>query len=124
MLDIFDLRLNRSSDAYRRVTAAGFEPKEPIIEYRVDLSGAPIQILLQLKCICGREEELALLFDDQGEFREDLQYTKYLSENFYDWAQHIEDLGAISVEHLREDGYTEEEIKNIRRPYEGLSHAT
>lgn len=96
------LEVDKSTPAYRRVEMAGFKIFDRIIYdtfqdiFRVDWL-----------CFCGRQEGF------------DFGRREYPTEgNKIDVAKIIEDLGAISEDHLRKDGFTEEEIIHIRRAYD------
>lgn len=102
------LTLNRSSPAYKRMTKAGFTFKDPVAWQ--DKS----YLYCDFTCVCGKEEHITAtkVSEKAPNFKQ-----VYLKDNSWDVAQVIEDHGAISVEHLRGDGYTEAQIRKIRRPY-------
>ena len=90
--------VDRSSESYQRITAAGFTIED----------GLPIgeSIAYFFRCVCGKEE-MGIISKE---------------ENIpYDIAGAIERAGGVSETHLRKDGYSEEDIKRIRAPYKGLS---
>ncbi len=89
-------RIDRDSNAYHRVVAAGFSIGDA--EY---FDGHYIRI--PFTCVCGRTEQL--------------NYIGPHDPSAFDVAAIMEEAGALSVEHLRADGYSEIEIEKIRRPY-------
>lgn len=110
-----NLRTNRMSEAYKRVTSAGFTIDEP--EFR-DLNSIGANwsdrygqfFDCRFTCTCGTKEML------RYEFR-DAMHRGFLDGNLIDIAAMIERLGAVSRDHLRADGYTEEQIDKIRAAY-------
>lgn len=119
------MKVDRSSPAYKRITSAGFTIGEIRQITRTSSTGSvtisgtywlptwgedrPVQFACPFTCVCGNSEVLYFTLDPYEHFR--------ICTEKYDVAQKIEDLGGVSVEHLREDGYSEDEIKNIRRAY-------
>jgi len=112
-------RTNRESPAYDRITRAGFTIKEPVARpYQVmffeDSYG--VHLLTDFVCVCGTEEAVGQRFTAKAP--SELRYFRRNRGMIeVDIAQVIEDLDGVSVEHLRSDGYSEEEIKRIRAPY-------
>jgi len=100
------IKIERRSPAYYRMMQAGFK----IININlIKLSHNLYEPIIRIKCICGTVERLV----GPG-------YTCITREELpckWDIAQLVEDSGGVSVEHLQEDGYSEKEIKFIRRAY-------
>lgn len=95
--------VDEKSEAYKRVTAAGFTIDRLAVDYVPEKSAYLMSI--NFTCVCGTQEILVNYFED------------YIA-GVIDAAKMIEDADALSEDHLREDGYTEDEIKRIRAPYE------
>ena len=68
---------------------------------------AMMMLGIEFTCVCKRKEMLMTSMDGT-----------YYSGHKIDAARIIENSGALSVEHLREDGYSEEQISYIRRAYD------
>ena len=104
MIIPFSHTVNRTSNAYHRMTQAGF-----IIDEIMQIAGTR-RISCRFTCVCGRIEEVMVEAD--ATFMELYSYGDRV-----DIAQLLENCGAVSVEHLRQDGYTEDQIKEIRKSY-------
>lgn len=117
-----EVEFTKNTEAYRRLSAAGFTidyvsrckrihpdyPEEDFIwEYNVSFS-----------CICKMEEVLVVRMSDA---QRRIDHNPYFPElDLIDAAFAIEQAGAVAEEHLRQDGFTEDQILMIRRPYEGM----
>lgn len=105
--------INTHTDAYKRVTGAGFEILA--VGEAFDVCNARAIAFARVKCVCGRVETVCpgeISNSMSPEFKE-----KYMDNGAFDAALYIEDAGALSADHLRADGYTDEEIAVIRRHY-------
>ncbi len=99
---IMRIKVNRRSEAYRRVMSAGFR----IRNINLIRSGELYHPIIYFKCICGTWEAFV-----------NIRYDKQSIPKIMDVAAMIEKAGAISEDHLVNDGYTKEQIKIIRRAY-------
>ncbi len=97
-----NVRYNTTTPAYSRLKEAGFSVKDFDVFFNKQYDAFIHSVTFV--CVCGTVERLSWLND--------------AVEHNADVAQKIEAVGAVSEEHLREDGYTEEQIKEIRKPYE------
>ena len=96
---------DHSTPAYKRVCSGGFKINSALRMLRNDA-------LVDCVCVCGKQEILSISLVD---------IVRYLTSTVkVDVGQIIEDRGINSVEHLQGDGYTDEEIKNIRKAYNSL----
>ena len=118
-------QVNRHTEAYRRMVQAGFsfdeemktsDAEHPLFGVRENV----VYTLTPMKCVCGRMEYAHCTFPVD----EDLKNTPHVETHgrlhLVDIAAIAEQEGAVSVEHLRNDGYSEEEIKRIRVPYDAM----
>ncbi len=111
------VHLDTSSEAYGRLTRAGFT----IDEWSLHAWGfssfgfmpaaevfrwQEYQVTCNFTCVCGKRETIVCQIEG-AEVYEPI-----------DIAQKIEDFGGIDEEHLRSDGYSEEQIKHIRKEYD------
>lgn len=105
------LYLNTSSPAYQRMTAAGFT----FGGFVADESGCYVRVMCDFSCVCGRLERFQRMWSkwEMDQWREVI-----FPGGLVDIAAFLEEIGSVSVEHLREDGFSPEEIARIRRPYE------
>lgn len=101
----YEIAVDRNSPAYKRITGAGFYIKDIEVNYVPERY--MYLVCERFVCVCGKEEMFVDYMDEL-----ELQARKVK-----DVAQIIEDTGQISVEHLREDGYSEEQISEIRKAY-------
>lgn len=95
------------------MSAAGFKITKFEAWKCLHLSGRPIRLDIEMLCVCGRRGSLPVMFDTRSE----LEADKYYGVNGYNAAQMFEDIGEFSEDHLREDGYNEDQIRQIRKPY-------
>lgn len=109
------LRVNRTTPAYYRLRCAGFTVKDLILNDYQEANS--FMLTYQVKCICGTLEEFSAAYEAQY-FLEHMQRDKLFHHGMYDVAGHFEGFGATSVEHLRKDGFSEEDIKQIRYVYD------
>ena len=104
------LKINRYSEAYKRVSSAGFHiNRAEVIRNKWQKRSFLMRsysVFVYFTCVCGTEE---ILYISNYEF--------YGEKIPFDAADHIEKTGALDPEHLRQDGYTEEQIKQIRAVY-------
>lgn len=115
------LKTNRSTDAYRRMTCAGFTIGEPYLRHEPPYESSPATILLMhsdqvcvdFTCVCGRRETLMMLIDKAA-----LKHDPIYANGKWDAALSIERAGSVNVSHLRADGFSEEDIKRIRYVYD------
>lgn len=100
--------VDRHTEAYKRITSAGFTIGEFVGDGIFDC-------YVPFVCVCGKTEYLST----QGSHITKCKYwdTGYGYE-LIDVAAILESLGSVSEEHLREDGYSEDEIKRIRSAYQ------
>lgn len=103
------IKVDRRSDAYKRVIAAGFKIHNITLR-RVKNPHCQLFYYIPyiaFTCVCGSTERF-------------VGFTFYREQipNKIDVAAMMESVGALSVEHLKEDGYTDEEIKRIRKAYD------
>lgn len=111
--------INRSTPAYKRITIAGFNINKIDV---VDSYWGDSILRAMFTCVCGRVEYLQvnladLVPSDKWSWVGELP-VPWVVDKLVDVAAIIEHIGAISEGHLRADGFTEEEIKHIRRAYE------
>lgn len=109
------LTINTKSPAYRRARMAGFK----IFNLQVAEDPAfGIILRVNFQCVCGRPEAFQLTLGNI-----DRRNAEYFSEDYrfrdgWDVALELERLGSFSAEHLHNDGYSEEAIKEIRYIYD------
>lgn len=110
------LRVNRKSDAYRRAKMAGFKIKE----LEIVTGSFGFAITVPFECVCGRSEtfyrEIGLTSDIDIEHY--MRGMPYFEDGLYDAALELEHFGSFSEKHLRDDGFSEEAIKDIRYIYD------
>lgn len=104
----FDMQVDTETHAYKRLMAVGFIIDN--FEYGYNKLDY-FFVRCDFTCICKRDEHFLDRTTDI------LTWQRYIKGNKFDVARRIEELGAISVDHLRKDGYSEEEIARIRAPY-------
>ena len=97
------IKVDRNSPAYHRVISAGFR----IRNINLFRDGDYYIPLIVFTCVCGTMERFVGIVYHRSEIPKRL-----------DVACMMEKADALSVEHLKEDGYSGEEIKDIRRAYE------
>lgn len=113
--------IDRESAAFGRITSAGFEILEPYIW--IWHKSDSYNIFCNFRCVCGKIEPYIEKVNIEALHARTIDLSsfqlKYIDSQtlILDSAQHMEDNEAISVEHLKKDGYTDEEIKQIRRAY-------
>lgn len=114
-----NLRIAEKSEAYKRVASAGFhilKAQKRILEH--DICGATChleQVMVWIRCVCGREEILSHVAHD---YFSDCSMRRYYTDTGeIDAAAMVEDAGALDEEHLQMDGYTPVQIAEIRRAY-------
>lgn len=108
--------LNKTSKSYERVTSGGFTIDPDIFLNKID-SKEYLIVSAFFTCVCGRIERVSFHTDKPG--FPPSKWMELKGDNLLvDVAKVIEDIGANSVKHLRNDGYTEEQIKQIRKPYD------
>lgn len=101
------IKVDRASEAYKRIMSAGFRIAN--VNLRKSYVGEEkiYTPVIRFECVCGRVETAeGFVYYGRNELPKRL-----------DIAQMIEEAGAVSVQHLKEDGYTEEQITYIRRYY-------
>jgi hypothetical protein len=104
------IEINTSSPAYRRMTCAGWK----IMNARAIEEDHGISLRVDFNCVCGRLETFNYMIQ-----KKEMEYGNPFFENGkWDCCQQIENFGATSVEHIRNDGFTEEQIKQIRYVYD------
>lgn len=104
MYSVTVMQLDRTTAAYKRMTEAGFTFEDPIEV----LQGGKRCWAITFTCVCGKKEVALWQADQVSEFIP------------MDICEILEYGGAVSVKHLEEDGYTPEQIAEIRKPYENL----
>jgi len=99
MVSLTDIKL-ANSPAYRRAQNAGFT------FYDIEQGDSPAGkwVRLQFKCVCGQVE----IFCSKAPL---------LINGEWDAAQELENRGAFSENHLRQDGFTDAQIKEITERY-------
>lgn len=111
MMALPQLKTNRTSKAYVRITAAGFTIGEPDVR---DTFG-DISLMCTFTCVCGRTESFHKMLRGY-----EPRFFKHddLFKNGWDVALELERFGSVSVDHLKKDGFSEQEIKRIRYVYD------
>lgn len=110
------LVIDRTSEAYMRMSAAGFKVHKA---YKIDRRAFSSTFnnsdyRVEFECVCGRVEILTQnVIEDVAALH--YHYTK---PEGWDAALDIERVGAVSEEHLREDGFSETDIRRIRFVYD------
>lgn len=106
----YEYRLDDETPAYKRVSFAGFD----IIDFEsgYNLKKSYWWVRISLMCVCGRELHELMQVTTHSKL------APYLRGDKFDAALYLEARGALSVEHLRHDGFNEEEIAYIRRAYD------
>jgi len=103
--------IDTDSPAYIRMRTAGFEfglPSANLID-----DGRLAVVYFPFKCVCGTQESFQKTFSTT-----EISNMCSIGVLFpFDIAKALEDFGSVSEEHLREDGYTEEQIRDIRKAY-------
>lgn len=118
--------VDKTTPAYHRVTTAGF--KLGLVSRYIwkEWNLLQVRYAADMVCVCGRTEtlyshqcydlnELAVARTPVDRLI-DLQVPMNRDDEV-DLALMIENAGAVDEEHLRQDGYSEKEIKHIRRAY-------
>lgn len=95
------MQIDTESEAYKRVKSAGFEINN--LEHGDRPNGYWVRV--EFTCVCGTRELLPILMDEKP-------------QEPFDIAKVLEEGGQLSAEHLKADGYTDEQIKYIRRAYD------
>lgn len=115
------VKLDRTTEAYMRMTAAGFTLGNPYVVEEAQYSSAvgfldhaPVGLRVDFKCVCGGNETLNVMMN-KGALRAMIQGPW---QNGWDGALDIEQAGSVSVEHLTADGFSPEAIKRIRYVYD------
>ena len=89
-------QIDTKSAAYARMTAAGFR-------FEVGPLG-PSYLSGVMTCVCGRRERFSI-------------NLRHARNGKIDVASYAEAIGAASAGHLRQDGYTTEQVMAIRRAF-------
>lgn len=109
-----------------RMCAAGFKVGEPyIIEaatpgtHATDNFYNPVRLCIDFQCACGRREVFNTSLEEKA-LREFLANPHLWPEwrGGWDACLEIERFGSTSVEHLKEDGFSDADIKRIRYVYD------
>lgn len=109
--------IDKNSDAYKRVTSARFM-LGPVEFRKVKISGG-YYLRGFFTCVCNRVEGLEIAFIDLNNISQNFHFRKKNSQVYiWDMALALEQIGALSIEHLKKDGYSDEEIGVIRRAYD------
>lgn len=98
--------INRVSESYQRFTAAGFAIDGGHMYEKITYDVGAWRVytaVIFFTCVCGKKEVAVFSID-----------SHYLNI-IVDAAWHILNSPALSEEHLRDDGYSEEQIKKIRQ---------
>ena len=114
MSNAVSFTLDRTSAAYRRITKAGFTINDLTITEGKDYNTHVIST--DFTCVCGKKEYLQFIYHPWEDWVNSKIVT--IENNLVDIAALLENIGAVSVKHLQDDGYTEEQIKQIRAAYE------
>lgn len=116
MAKVQQLEINEDTRAFMRLSAAGFKLLDARLEVTEENQGylgtmQVVKRIVEMQCVCGRKETLieAVMGSDA---------ERMVMREPWDAALAIENAGAVSVEHLREDGYTEAQIKRISFVYD------
>lgn len=117
--------LNQISPAYKRAERAGFRFNAPRA-CRLELADG-WAVAFTFTCVCGRlecatftvldHEVLELRRMDRHPYIEFLCKGGAIDVGVIDCAAMLEDWGAFGEAHLRQDGYSEDEIARIREPW-------
>jgi hypothetical protein len=117
--------IDTTSLAYKRFTEAGFSIDEMSV---LDSGNGEIKLRGKFTCVCGKVEYFQIIFnfnvymDISSSTNLPISFVRTYTKDYeVDIARLLEVNGAVSVEHLRKDGYTEEQIKEIRKPYERIA---
>ena len=112
----FDLniKLNKESESYRQMTAAGFIIESFFVSKQTTRYG--YAITCDFKCVCGQKERAGPIFITSEHVER--FGREYIEEYYSDFARVLKDNGAFSAKHLRKDGYSEEEISEIVKHFE------
>lgn len=112
-------KLDRDSEACKLMVAAGWTIGEPyfVEEENWNPPGTPAlieatSIRVNFTCLCGRQEIYAHLLS-----AEELLHSPAFRNNKWDACREIEKSGAVSVEHLRGDGFDEKTIERVMFVY-------
>jgi hypothetical protein len=108
------LILNRKSQAYFNATHAGFTFSEPRISE--DYFGG-FSLRVDFKCVCHSEEIFNRAIG-KDEIQWLMSHDPIFKDGVWDAVQEIENLGSFSAQHLRDDGFGEDDIKRIRYVYD------
>lgn len=110
-INIHSVKLDRSSLAYRRMRCAGFIIDDSVFVQRE----GTIRMTIGFQCVCGRKE-----YFTSERLADHLPIALHfrVENGLVDGAEMIEDAGAVSEEHLKRDGFSEEAIRQIRYVYE------
>ena len=100
------IKVDRRSDAYRRVMSAGFRITNiQLIKQENQWCCPMYKAICRFTCICGTKEYFSQYFPE-GSVPKKLDIAKQLERR-----------GAISEKHLIGDGYSKSEINYILREY-------
>jgi hypothetical protein len=111
------IEINKNTASYKRMEIAGFKIKNCYSDCFHSTSGELYHediVSVSFECVCGKVERAIKLFDSCRQYFTP-QY--HMHRVVIDAAKLIEDIGALSEEHLRNDNFSEDEIKYIRRAY-------
>lgn len=110
--------LNRISPAYRRAHRAGFEFGP--IHGEFDFVLRYWTVSWSFTCVCGRREWAKFVAPEYVMLAGEV-HSPYVSIEgpvvVIDCAAMLEAFGAFGEDHLRQDGYSQEEIARIREPW-------
>lgn len=114
----FPYVLDTESEYYKAFIAAGFHSLDvhripSCMEYAVHPAQLETHVYIQFLCVCGTKEIGFIPLAS-------LEASKCINGNRIDMAKYLERIGQLSEVHLKKDGYTEEQICDIRKPFEEL----
>lgn len=111
------VEINQDSLMYRAATAAGWKFAPARVEpYPADWKDVKhVLVRGAFTCVCGKHELYATVIPCESPLFQDARF---------DAAEFLHQFGSFSPEHLRQDGYTEQEIQRITRQMQAVTHNT
>ncbi len=100
--------IDRTTEHYKAAVAAGFTFDMPVVIGREGAGRLVPIVSYPFQCVCGKREIFSNMMTDPSMLR----------DTRLDVARELERLGSFSVEHLREDGYSDSDIERIRWPFD------
>lgn len=112
--------IDRTTPAYRRAMFAGF--KITALRFQPAAIGWPDFYYIEgdFECVCGTQERYrrTLPAASEEEFFSVIAHDQHFTKKGWDLALELEHFGSFSAKHLLGEGYTQEQVKEIRYIYD------